>query len=264
MIRGAFCSSLVLALLSRPASSGDPPAAPSLSAEDIAQRALDNNLFATHDASASLTIRVERRGHLIRERKLRTKMKRSEGLVRALVEFDTPADVAGTRFLSIEEAAGKTQQFIYLPAFKKVKRVVGSQRDKSFMGTDFSFADLEGRDVKASTWKRLPDETIDGQVCFVIEGVPRNRDDEPYGRIVSWVRKDTLVPVAASLYARDGVTLEKRLEVKKLQKKGGRTLATETWMSTPRAESTTKLILTAIDLETELNDDAFRPEALER
>ncbi|MBI4822082.1 MAG: outer membrane lipoprotein-sorting protein [Deltaproteobacteria bacterium] len=235
-----------------------------LTAEEIAQRALDSNLFSTNDASATIDIRVEKNGKTVRERRIRTKMKREDGLVRAFVEFDSPAEVAGTRFLSIEESAGKNSQFIYLPAFKKVKRIVGSQRDKSFMGTDFSFSDLEGRDVRDSVWKRLADEKIDGQDCYVIEGQPKDPSSEVYGKIVSWVHKEHLVPVAASMFAKDMTTLEKRLEVKKLQRKGTRVIATETWMTSAKNKSTTRLTLAAVDLDSKIPAELFRPEALER
>jgi outer membrane lipoprotein-sorting protein len=234
------------------------------SAQEIANAALDNNMFSTDNARATIDMEIFKSGKVVRERKIATLVKRQDGLIKSFVEFLQPADVAGTKFLSLEETSGDTRQFIYLPAFKKVKRVVGAQRGQSFMGTDFAYSDLEGRDVAQYEWKRLPDQKYLGEDCYVIESKPKDAEKESYGRSVLWVHKSHMIPVKSEFFDKKGSEVEKRLEVKKLAQKDGRWIAMESVMETLKKESQTRLKVTSIDLKTPIPDEALTREALER
>src|SRR5262249_3166691 len=132
-------------------------------------------------------------------------------------------------------------QFIYLPAFKKVKRVVGAQRSTSFMGTDFSYSDLDGHDAERSDWKRLADESLGGQDCYVVEGSLRDPGPDAYGKSTMWVHKKHLIPMRIDFYDRDLRTVKKRLVVRRLEKKHDRWLASESVMETPNKGTETRL-----------------------
>jgi len=233
-------------------------------AEQIARFALDNNMFSTDNSRATIDMEIARDGKVVRQRKISALVKRKEGLVTSFVEFVDPADVAGTKFLSVEVAPGETQQFIYLPAFKKTKRVVGAQRGTSFMGTDFSYSDLEGRDVNKTSWKRLPDEKVQGEDCWVIEGVPKKPEDETYGRSVIWVHKGNKLPLKSDFYDKDKTTLTKKMVVNKLSQKDGKWIMTDAVMQTVAKNSETRLRVTSIDLKTPIPDEALSREALEK
>jgi hypothetical protein len=231
-------------------------------AKDIAQRALDNSMFSSENAQATIDLDVYKDGKPVRQRKISAFVKRKDGRVRSFVEFQAPADVAGTKFLSLEEE-GETRQFIYLPAFKKVKRIVGAQRSQSFMGTDFSYSDLEGRDVEDWKWKMLPDEPIQGQAAHVIEGVPSKVDDAQYGRMVIWVHKTHGIPLKTEFYDVTGKELVKKLEVQKLGKKDDRWITLDSVMQTPKKGTETRLKVVAIDLKSTIPDEKLTREALE-
>ena len=234
------------------------------SALEIATASLDNNMFATANAHMTIEMEISKRGKVVRRRKIRTLIKRDDGLVRSFVEFLTPADVAGTKFLSLEESSGENKQFIYLPAFKKVKRVVGAQRGKSFMGTDFSYADLEGRDVEQTNWKKLPDDKVRGEVCYVVEGTPKDPEKDQYGRTRVWVHKKLMIPLKSEFYDKGGAKLLKVMTVNKLSKQDGRWIAMDSVMETQKKKSQTRLKVHSIDLKTAIPDDALSREALER
>lgn len=233
-------------------------------AEQIAERALENNTFTASNARAELDLEVSKRGKVRRKRRITTKIKREQGELRSFVEFRAPADVAGTKFLSVEKKGDEAEQFIYLPAFKKVKRVVGSQRSRSFMGTDFAFSDLDGRDVDEASWKRLPDEAVGGQDCYVIEGVPVKPTEDDYGKSILWVHKKYLVPMRIDFYERDGKTVRKRFTVKRLEKKSDRWLATDAVMATLAKNTATRLKVLKVDLESKIPDEELTRQALER
>jgi len=166
--------------------------------------------------------------------------------------------------LSMEISPGESQQFIYLPAFKKTKRIVGTQKGKSFMGTDFSYSDLEGRDVEATTWKQLPDEKIQGEDCHVIEGRPKNLADEQYGRTVLWIHKKNKIPLRTDFYGRKAQVVLKRLSVNKLAKKNGQWIIMDSIMETISKKTQTRMKILAVDLKTVVSDEDLTREALER
>lgn len=235
------------------------------SAEDIAARALDNNLLSTNNARAELELLVEKRGKVVRRRKILSKVRRDEEEIRSLVEFEAPADVSGTKFLSVQPRGEPAQQFIFLPAFKKVKRVVGAQRNRSFMGTDFSYADLEGREVEQATWKRLPDAEVGPVPVYVVEGRPKDPKKEQYGRSVIYVHKEHFVPMRIDFFeVRDPEALAKQFKVKRLEKRDERWLATDSTMATVKKGTRTRMRLTAVDFDTKLTDAELSRAALER
>lgn len=234
-------------------------------ARDIASRALENNTFSASNARAEVELEVSKEGKVRRTRRITTKIKRKDGVVRSFVEFQSPADVAGTRFLSVEQRGTDAEQFIYLPAFKKVKRVVGSQRSKSFMGTDFAFSDLDGREVDDANWNRLPDQQIGSQACFVIEGVPKKAvSANGYGKTIFWVHKQHLVPMRIDFFDSDRKTVVKRFTVKRLEKKNERWLATDAVMATLERNTSTRLQVLEVDLQSNIPDEELTRNALER
>lgn len=250
--------SVALALGPGVSSAGEP------SPRDIAAKALENNTFSTSNARAEVELAVAKDGKVVRRRRLVTKIKRAEGTVRSFVEFIAPADVAGTKFLSVEDRGEAAAQFIYLPAFKKVKRVVGAQRSSSFMGTDFSYSDLDGRDVDEAEWKRVGEESIGGQECWVIEGIAKKADDDGYGRTVLWVHKKHDLPMRIDFFGRDRKTLEKRLTVRKLERLHDRWVASESVMETLEKGTETRLQLENVDFDTPIADEDLSQRALER
>ncbi len=253
---------VVVALLSMPAGArADEPKTP----EQIAALAVSNNLLATNNAKAEVLLEVSKRGKVVRTRRIITMIKRKDGRTRSMVEFQAPADVAGAKFLSVDDNDGGTQQYLYLPAFKKVKRMVGAQRDRSFMGTDFSFSDLEGRRVDDSVWKRLEDSEISKVPVIVIEGRPKQTENESYGRSVWYVHSKNYVPMRIDFFdPRDPQVLKKQFKVRRLEKKGGRWIATDSVMRTLKKKSQTRLKLVRIDFKTELSDAELSRAALER
>lgn len=230
--------------------------------EEIARRALESTLFSANDARATVDLEISKDGTPVRKRQLTAMVKRESGKTRSYVEFHAPADVAGTRFLSVDEE-GETKQFIYLPAFKKVKRIVGAQRNQSFVGTDFSYADLEGRDAKDWTWRGLPDEAVQGEPTWVVEGVSK-KADATYVRMRVWVHTAHGIPLRTELFTAGGTTPEKRLVVNKLAKKEDRWVVVDSTMTSPGRGTATRLLVSALDTSTPIPDAALTKEALER
>ena len=233
------------------------------SAIEIAEAAVERSLFSADNAKAEIDLQVFKRKRKVRSRRLRTITARKDSLTRTLVEFQAPADVAGTRFLSVDAEEGKTEQYIYLPAFKKVKRVIGAQRQRSFMGTDYSYADLEGRDVETADWKRLPDTNIEKQKVYVVEGVSK-KDDAPYARSRFYVHPDIMVPLRIDFFARAADERPtKRFSALKLKNDGGRWTVTLSRMETPSKKTATRLEILSLVTGAEIDASQLTRQALE-
>jgi predicted RND superfamily exporter protein/outer membrane lipoprotein-sorting protein len=116
--------------------------------------------------------------------------------------FTAPADVKDTVTLMIENAAKEDDIWVYLPALKKVRRLVASNKKDSFVGTDFSYADVIGYKVSEWNYKLLREDRLDGQAVYVVEALPKTdavKSDTGYARRTDWIRQDNLMTVKSEL-----------------------------------------------------------------
>ena len=94
---------------------------------------------------------------------------------KSMVIFDSPKDVEGTALLTHSHKSGDDDQWLYLPALKRVKRIASNNKSGPFMGSEFAYEDLSSQEVEKYTYKYLKDEVLDGQDMFVIERYPTDR-----------------------------------------------------------------------------------------
>lgn len=89
-----------------------------------------------------------------------------------LVIFDRPRDVDGTAFLTFTHKEGQDDQWLYLPALKRIKRISSNNKSGPFMGSEFAYEDLTSQEIEKYTYKHLRDEAVDGLDCFVVARIP--------------------------------------------------------------------------------------------
>jgi hypothetical protein len=121
--------------------------------------------------------------------------------------FDSPHDVKGTAFLSHTHALKPDDQWLYLPALKRVKRISSNNKSGPFMGSEFAYEDIASQEVEKYTYKYLRDEAIDGRPCFVVERYPAYKHSG-YTRLVTWVDKEMYQPLKVEFYDRKGELLK--------------------------------------------------------
>ncbi len=105
---------------------------------------------------------------------------------KSLMIFDTPRDVKGTAFLTFSHKKGDDDQWLYLPALKRVKRISSRNKSGSFMGSEFSYEDIASQEVEKYTYKWLRDERYAGHDCFVVDSYPVDRKNSGYTRQTAW------------------------------------------------------------------------------
>ncbi|MDO8704180.1 MAG: outer membrane lipoprotein-sorting protein [Sulfuricaulis sp.] len=105
---------------------------------------------------------------------------------KSLSIFDEPADIKGTALLTFTHKTGADDQWLYLPALKRVKRIASDNKSGPFMGSEFAYEDIASQEVEKYTYKHLRDETHEGKPCFVIERYPVDKHSG-YTRQVVWI-----------------------------------------------------------------------------
>ena len=137
-----------------------------------------------------------------RVREFELKVRRDDDAVRSYTRFLTPADVAGTAMVIVDRPDQVDEQMLYVPALKRVTRISGRARSGSFLGSDFSFEDLEinNADDARHTLQAEDDTT------WTIETVPG--EGSSYGRILSSVRKVDYLPVKVEYFDTKGQPLK--------------------------------------------------------
>jgi outer membrane lipoprotein-sorting protein len=160
------------------------------------------------DQTASLEMVLRNRHGQESRREIRSKTKEVNGDGdKALSIFDTPNDVKGTAFLSYTHALKPDEQWLYLPALKRVKRISSSNKSGPFMGSEFSYEDLSSQEVEKYSYNYLRDESVDGKDCFVIERFPAYKHSG-YTRLVTWLDKETYRPLKIEFYDRKKALLK--------------------------------------------------------
>ena len=180
-----------------------------LTADDIVDRALETDTMGFQSGEAVITLIIQDDSGESRERRIQVRAMEEDGSGRALVRVLEPAEVAGQSYLFRENPDGEDEVYVFLPALDDApRRISGSQKNGSFMGTHLTYADLESRDISDATYTRLDDEAIGTFDCYVIDAVPNNPDESDYASIRMWIRQSDYIPLRTRFFDDDGSELK--------------------------------------------------------
>jgi outer membrane lipoprotein-sorting protein len=126
---------------------------------------------------------------------------------KSLSIFGSPADVKGTAFLSFTHALAPDDQWLYLPAVKRVKRISSSNKSGPFLGSEFAFEDLTSFEVPKFNYKYIKDEPVGGLGCFVVEATPKY-ENSGYTREILWIDKVRYISLKVEFYDRKNALLK--------------------------------------------------------
>ena len=150
-------------------------------------------------------------------------------------------------------------QWFYLPALKKVKRISGGSKDDYFMGSDFTYEDMEKRNPNKDEHKLLKTETLEGETCYVVESTPK--EEGQYSKRVAWVIKDKWIPLKIEFYDEDEDLL-KVLKITKYEEMKGYWIIMNQLMENVQREHKTVISLTNIKIENGIGDAYFTQRAM--
>ncbi len=216
------------------------------------------------DMTANLTMIIENSRGNQRVREIKQYIKDFGDVEKKIMFFLAPADVKNTSFMnwSYDDASKNDDQWIYLPALKKVKRISSDSRSDYFMGSDFTYDDLGDRHPDEDIHKILREEVVDGVDTYVVESIPKD-EDYMYSRTVTWVVKDSWVGLKKEFYDEDGDLL-KILTVKEQKTFGDVIVLTNVKMENVQKNQFTVMELNNVEINTEIPDNIFTERIMKR
>jgi len=126
---------------------------------------------------------------------------------KSLIVFDEPRDLKGTALLTFSHKVKDDDQWLYLPALKRVKRIASRNKSGPFMGSEFAFEDLASQEVEKYTYKYIRDDVLDGKPVFINERYPVSKYSG-YTRQLVWVDKAEYIPLKVEFYDRKNALLK--------------------------------------------------------
>jgi len=183
---------------------------------------------------------------------------------KSLTIFDSPKDIKGTAFLNYTHKMGDDDQWLYLPALKRVKRISSRNKSGSFMGSEFSYEDISSQEIEKYTYKWLRDEIFNGMECFVVERYPVDNKNSGYSRQVSWIDKLEYRTWKVQYYDRKNEHLKTLVMSNYQQYENKFWRALEMHMTNHQTGKSTLLQFTDFKFMVDLNDDDFSKNSLQR
>jgi hypothetical protein len=186
----------------------------------------------------------------------------SYGASKTILRFTAPPEVKGVALLIVNHPDRASDQWMWTPAIERDRRIALQDRSTRFFATDFSFEDLEERDVGQFDYKLAGEETVDGASCWKIESRPKESKSSQYTSSIVDVRKDNYVIVRIENFSKE--KLVRRVRYTDLEKVDGIWTPRTTEVYDPGRESRTVLKLEKLQYNLPLNENDFTLEALRR
>jgi hypothetical protein len=202
---------------------------------------------------------LDARGKVADKRWLFTRLG-SHGQSKAVLRFVAPAEVKGVALLIANHPDRASDQWMWTPALQRERRIALQDRSTRFFGTDFSFEDLEERDVGQFNYRLVGDEAIDGAACWRIESIPSQKKISQYTKSEVWIRKDTHALAQVESYIKTEVV--RRLKYSDFVQQQGIWTGRRLEMTDLRRKSRTILTLEKLEYNVPLRDQDFTLQAL--
>ena len=190
-----------------------------MTANEIYEKAVSASRLEGSEAVSRMVIIDKKGRERVRETAQITKLYNNGGTEKKLIRFLSPADVKGTGFLTFDYEKADDDMWLYLPALRKVRRIVSSEKSKSFMGSEFSYSDMSPLPASDFSIKLTGSETINNEECYILDMIPLNddiADENGFTRKKAWIGKNDFVIRQAEFYDFSD-TLFKTLNVEKVK-----------------------------------------------
>ena len=185
-----------------------------------------------------------------------------DGNKKQITWFIEPRDDRGVAFLKIEHDNKDDEMRMWLPDFKKIRRISSKRRGDSFMASDLSYEDLASREIEKYLYERKEDETIDGVECFVVEVRPSGKVESSYQKHLSWINKSTLSVVKEESYDKRGELLKvKNFTHKKIK---DYYIMSEIYVENVQKNHSTKLTIDKMEVDLGVKASLFQEKNLKR
>ena len=185
-----------------------------------------------------------------------------DGNKKQIIWFLEPKDDKGVAFLKIEHDNKDDEMRMWLPAFKKVRRISSKKKGDAFMGSDLSYEDLSSRDLDENQYNRLDDGTVNGKDCYVLEILPKAQAKSAYTKHISWIDKLTLMGVKEESYDKRG-KLKKKKEYEFQNMKGYHVMK-RVYVEDVQKNHSTEVAFSEIEVDSGIRENLFQEKNLKR
>jgi outer membrane lipoprotein-sorting protein len=182
---------------------------------------------------------------------------------KSMTIFDAPGDVKGTALLTFTHKEGPDDQWLYLPALKRVKRIASDNKSGPFMGSEFAYEDIASQEVEKYTYRFLRDDVYDGMEVFVFERYPVD-EKSGYTRQVIWLDKENYKERKIEFYDRKDALLKTLLLTDYHEYLDMYWRAHDMYMENHQTGKSTRLLQTNFQFRTGLTDRDFDKNSLKR
>lgn len=239
-----------------------PAGTPQARGEWLARQVEDRD--TGRDARMTFKMRLFDRQDRVRERDLTVISKKYAGGDKSLTRFTRPADIAGTGFLVWEHTgrnAPEDERFLFLPSIGRVRRIAGTEAQNSFVGSDFTYEDIGGREFDDYTYTFVNDTAAAG-AAYTLESRAR-KSGARFPRVVSTIRKDNFLVIHADIFNKRD-ELQKVYEASKVEKVGRYWTVTAMAMKDLEQQTRTEMAVEKAEYDIGLGDAAFTRRELEK
>ncbi|MBV1869305.1 MAG: outer membrane lipoprotein-sorting protein [Gammaproteobacteria bacterium] len=240
-----------------------------ITADEIAKQVSDRDEGNKSMSTMTMTL-IDKHGS-VRTRDMKNYAIDLHDSIKKMVFFLSPSNVKNTAFLTYDydDASKDDDQWLYLPALKKTKRIASSDKSSAFMGSDFTYSDMTSRNIDDYSYRIVKESSVRDHPVWVMETLPKTQktlNETGYKKSYMFVRQDNFVVVRALHILQEG-SKKKYLDVKKLEMIDGIWVATEIEMKTTQNKKTlhkTILKLNNIKFNQDINESFFSVRSIEK
>ena len=216
------------------------------------------------DSTASMTMTLINRSGKKSVRRMRSRILEVVGDGdKSMTIFEEPADVKGTASLTYSHSVKPDEQWLFLPALKRVKRISSKNKTGAFMGSEFAFEDIGSQEVEKYTYKHLGDEDLDGTAVHKIEAVPAYKHSG-YTRVLNYIEQDRMLTLKTEFFDRKNELLKTLTATNYEHYNGAHWRANRLEMVNSQTGKSTILEFSDYQFETGLKDRDFSSNALKK
>jgi outer membrane lipoprotein-sorting protein len=240
-----------------------------LSARQIMEKVADNRQLEGSEAVMTMTIYNAKGQKRVRKIAMATKLYDDGKTEKKLSRFLSPPDVKGTGLLTFDYEVKDDDIWLFMPALRKTRRIVSSEKSKNFMGSEFSYADMNIPNLDDFKYKILKKEKAGGTDCWVVQSTPKNddiADENGYSKQIVWVGQKDFTVRKGVYYDLDGEVLKELTasKIKLIDSKNKRYRPMKMEIVNKQNRRRTTMIFDKIEVNRDVKDEYFTTRYLER
>ena len=220
---------------------------------------MDNRKSPT-DISSDMNMEITNKKG--RKRTLKVKSISKDNSEKQILWFLSPADDKGIAYLKIEHKNKDDEIRLWLPAFKKIRRISAKKKADSFMGSDLSYEDMTSRQIEDYNFTIIKEDNINNQDCYVMKSEPKKGIKSEYSKHLTWVTKDKYLPVKEESYDNENKLLKAKSF--KYANLNSFDLVSEIFVENMQKKTNTLLKLSNLRVNTNVKDNLFQEKNMKR